>query len=122
MFSTHQPNGLLLWYGQNKGKAFKGDDFVALAVVDGLLEYSFRLHGEESIIKNVNTRVDDGTRHIVIFKRIGNQASMEVDHLVQYGESRPSDKKEMMLPGNIFLGKYLLQFKLMATIFQLIPF
>lgn len=106
LFSTHQPNGILLWYGQNKDKAYNGDDFVALAVVDGLLEYSFRLDGEESVINNVNTRVDDGGRHIAIIKRTGNQASLEVDHFTQYGESRPSAKKEMILPGHIFLGDF----------------
>lgn len=104
MFSTKQPNGLIMWYGQNKGQVYNGDDFLALAVVDGFVEYAFRLDGEESFIKFTGTRVDDGIRHIVILKRQDNQASLELDHFTQYGETRPTGKKEMILPGHIFLG------------------
>jgi Laminin G domain/EGF-like domain len=105
MFSTTQPNGLLIWWGQNKGVGYDTQDFVALALVDGFLEYSFRLNDQESVIKNVFSRVDDGERHIVVLKRNENQASMEVDHFTQYGESRPTERKIMHLPGNIFLGE-----------------
>ena len=104
LFSTKNPNGLLLWYGQNKGQPFKGEDFMALAIVDGWLEFAFRLDGEESFIKHMEMRVDTNTRHVAIIKRTGNQASLELDGLTQYGETRPSGKKEMVLPGHIFLG------------------
>lgn len=105
MFSTRQPNGLLVWYGQSKGKQFDGDDFMALAVVDGFLEYAFRLDGEESFVRHSGVRVDTGQRHVAIIKRTGNQASLELDGLTEYGETRPSGKKDMVLPGHIFLGK-----------------
>ncbi|KAJ6634940.1 Basement membrane-specific heparan sulfate proteoglycan core protein, partial [Pseudolycoriella hygida] len=104
LFSTTHPNGLLFWYGQNKQESYNGQDFVALAVVDGYLEYSFRLNSEEAMIKNIQTRVDEGGRHIAIIKRTGNQASLELDGLTSYGESRPTDKKESYLPGHLFLG------------------
>lgn len=104
LFSTKNPNGLLLWYGQNKGHMYKGEDFMALAIVDGWLEFAFRLDGEESFIKHMEMRVDTNTRHVAIIKRTGNQASLELDGLTQYGETRPSGKKEMILPGHIFLG------------------
>lgn len=105
LFSTTHPNGLLFWYGQNRGEPYTGQDFVALAVVDGYLEYSFRLNSEETSIKNVQTRVDDGARHIAIVKRNGNHASLELDVLTSYGESRPTDKLESYLPGHLFLGE-----------------
>ncbi|XP_037037177.1 basement membrane-specific heparan sulfate proteoglycan core protein isoform X11 [Bradysia coprophila] len=104
LFSTTHPNGLLFWYGQNKQESYNGQDFVALAVVDGYLEYSFRLNSEEAMIKNIQTRVDEGGRHIAIIKRTGNQASLELDGLTSYGESRPTDKLESNLPGHLFLG------------------
>lgn len=104
LFSTKQPNGLLLWYGQPRGHAFNGEDFLALAVVDGNLEFAFRLDGEESFIRHLGTRVDQNHRHIAIIKRTGNQASLELDGLTEYGEARPTGKKEMELPGHIFLG------------------
>lgn len=104
LFSTKQPNGLLIWYGQEKGHAFNGEDYLALAINDGFLEYSLRLDGEETTIKHYGTRVNDNNRHIAILKRNKNQASLELDGLTEYGETRPKPKKEMSLPGHIFLG------------------
>lgn len=104
MFSTKEANGLLIWYGQEKGKAFDGEDFLALVVHDGFLEFAFRLDGEESFIRHPNTRVDNNARHVAIMKRNNNQASLELDGLVEYGETRPTIKKEMILPGHVFLG------------------
>lgn len=104
LFSTTQSNGLIAWYGQNKNEAFNGQDFVALAVVDGYVEFSFRLDSEESLIKNIQTRVDDGANHVAILQRRGNQASLELDNLTSYGECRPTDKQKSYLPGHIFIG------------------
>lgn len=106
LFSTRQPNGILLWYGQNKGKAFDGEDFFSLAVVDGILEFAFRLDGQESLVRHHGIRVDTNQRHVAIIKRRENQANLELDGLIEYGETRPTGKKEMVLPGHIFLGKH----------------
>ncbi|XP_030079865.1 basement membrane-specific heparan sulfate proteoglycan core protein isoform X26 [Drosophila hydei] len=104
VFSTNKPNGLLLWWGQKSGEEFTGQDFIALAVVDGLVEYALRLDGEEVVIRNVDTPVDDGQRHIVLVKRADNTAILEVDRISDSGETRPTSKKEMHLPGNVFIG------------------
>jgi Laminin G domain len=104
LFSTRQPNGLLLWYGQLKGSAFDGEDFLSLAVVDGILEFSLRLDGQESTIRHELVRVDTNQRHVAIIKRNKNQASLELDGLTEYGETTPTGKNEMILPGHIFLG------------------
>lgn len=107
VFSTTQPNGLLLWWGQNAGEDFVGQDFIALAVVDGFVEFSLRLDGEEAVIRNSDTQVDDGNRHIVIVKRSENTAILEVDRILHSGETRPTAKKEMKLPGHVFIGESL---------------
>lgn len=104
LFSTKQPNGLLVWYGQEKGHTFDGEDFLALAINDGFLEFCLRLDGEETTIRHYNIRVNDNARHIAIIKRNNNQASLELDGLTEYGETRPTTKKEMILPGHVFLG------------------
>jgi hypothetical protein len=105
MFSTKDPNGLLVWQGQEKGQAFDGEDFLALSVTDGFLEFAFRLDGEESFIRHPTTRVDDNGRHVAIMKRIKEQASLELDGFVEYGGiDRPTERKEMILTGNVFLG------------------
>lgn len=103
LFSTTQPDGLLIWYGQNKGENYNGQDFMSLAIVNGNLEYSFRLNGEESLISPV-ARVDDNNRHVAIIKREGNQATLELDFYTSYGEIRPTGVKEMFLPGHVFIG------------------
>lgn len=103
LFSTKEPNGLLIWYGQDKGKAFNDEDFLALAVIDGLLEFRFRLYGEESFIRHVS-RVDNNARHIAIIRRDNNQFRLELDGFTEYGETTPTIKKEMTLPGHVFLG------------------
>lgn len=105
LFSTKEPNGLLIWYGQNKAEAYSGQDFIALAIVDGYLEFSLRLDGEETTVRNANTRVDDGIRHIAVLERKGNYATLELDNFSVYGETTATNRNFSFLPGNIFIGK-----------------
>lgn len=105
VFSTTKSNGLLLWWGQNAGEEFTGQDFIALAIVDGYIEYALRLNGEEAEIRNTDHPVNDGERHIVILRRADNTAMLEVDRLSTSGETRPTVRKQMHLPGNVFIGK-----------------
>lgn len=109
LFSTKKSDGLLFWQGQPKGTEFKGQDFLAVAIVDGLIEFSFRLNEEESLLKNTFTRVDDGGRHIVVIKQEQTRFSLEVDSYVQHGETRPTGKATIHLPGNLLIGAYSLQ-------------
>lgn len=76
---------------------------MSLAIVNGYLEFAFRLNGEESLITSA-TRVDDNNRHVAIIKREGNQANMELDFFTSYGETRPTGVREMFLPGHVFIG------------------
>lgn len=105
LFSTTEPNGLLAWYGQNKGDAYNGQDFIALAVNDGFLELSLRLDGEETIIKHVNSRIDDGKRHTAVLTRNANHATLELDNFSVYGETAAGSRNYSILPGNLFIGK-----------------
>ncbi|XP_016982302.1 basement membrane-specific heparan sulfate proteoglycan core protein isoform X20 [Drosophila rhopaloa] len=104
VFSTSHSNGLLFWWGQEAGEEYTGQDFIAAAVVDGYVEYSMRLDGEEAVIRNSDQRVDNGERRIVITKRDDNTAILEVDRMLHSGETRPTSKKAMRLPGNVFVG------------------
>ncbi|KAL9883895.1 terribly reduced optic lobes isoform 7-T9 [Glossina fuscipes fuscipes] len=104
VFSTSDPDGLLLWWGQPKGETYTGQDFMALALVDGIVEFAFRLNGEEAVIRNPDKRVDDGHRHIVLVKRTDNTAILELDHVLYADETRPTGKNTMSLPGHVFIG------------------
>lgn len=105
VFSTSDPDGLLLWWGQPKGETYTGQDFMALALVDGIVEFAFRLNGEEAVIRNPDKRVDDGHRHIVLVKRTDNTAILELDHVLYADETRPTNKNTMSLPGHVFIGE-----------------
>ncbi|XP_070074540.1 basement membrane-specific heparan sulfate proteoglycan core protein isoform X24 [Drosophila takahashii] len=104
VFTTNKPNGLLFWWGQEAGEEYTGQDFIAAAVVDGYVEYSMRLDGEEAVIRNSDIRVDNGERHIVIAKRDENTAMLELDQILDTGDTRPTINKAMKLPGNVFVG------------------
>ncbi|XP_037811627.1 basement membrane-specific heparan sulfate proteoglycan core protein-like isoform X4 [Lucilia sericata] len=104
VFSTSEPNGLLLWWGQAKGEAFNNQDYMALAITGGYVEFKFRLNGEEGVVRNPDKRVDDGQRHIVLIKRTDNTAILELDHLLYTAEATPTGKNTMSLPGHVFIG------------------
>ena len=103
-FSTLQPNGLLLWYGPEKGKAFEGQDFMSVSIRDGHVEFAYRLDGEEEVISQDDVPVDNGGTHIVIIKKNLNMGSLEVDHFTEYGEARPGPRLTSFFPGSIFIG------------------
>lgn len=104
MFSTNQPNGLLLWYGPENGQAFVGQDFMSVSVRDGHVEFAYRLDGEEKVISQDDVPVDNGGNHIVIIKKQFNEGSLEVDHFTEHGESRPGPRMISYLPGSIYIG------------------
>ncbi|XP_073829721.1 terribly reduced optic lobes isoform X13 [Musca autumnalis] len=104
VFSTTAPDGLLLWWGQPKGEAYTGQDFMAVAIVDGIAEFAFRLNGEEKVIRNPDKRVDDGIRHILLIKRTDNTAILELDHILYADETNDTGKDTMSLPGHVFIG------------------
>jgi hypothetical protein len=102
-FSTITANGLIFWYGQPKDVEFDGQDFMALAVVDGFLEFSFRLDGEETVVRHRSVEFE--ARHAVIIRRNGNEASLELDGEVEMGETKATERKKMFLAGNVLLGE-----------------
>lgn len=105
LFTTKEPNGLIAWYGQNKGEPYSGQDFIALAMVDGFLEFAMRLDGEETVVKNINTPVNDGNHHTAALIRSANHATLELDNFSVYGETKETGQTVSYLPGNIFIGK-----------------
>ncbi|XP_055601853.1 basement membrane-specific heparan sulfate proteoglycan core protein-like isoform X2 [Uranotaenia lowii] len=104
LFSTTQRNGMLLWYGQRNGDNFAGDDYISLSVNEGFLEFGMRLDGEESTLRNEDVFVADGEQHVAVLTREANRNRLEVDNLAAYGETRPTGKQEIHLPGNIYIG------------------
>ncbi|PNF14540.1 hypothetical protein B7P43_G15032, partial [Cryptotermes secundus] len=104
-FSTTEPNGLIFWHGQTPDTDGRTQqDYVALAVVDGILEFSFELgSGPAQIQTRADTRVDDGKRHHVILRRQASDGSIELDSITEFGESQ-GILKMLNTRGNIYIG------------------
>ena len=102
-FSTTEPNGLIFWHGQTPDTDGKTQDYVALAVVDGVLEYSYELGSGPAQIRP-NVRVDDGKRHHVVLKREASDGTIKIDNTMEFGESQ-GILKMLNTRGNIYIGE-----------------
>ncbi|KAG8227758.1 hypothetical protein J437_LFUL005763 [Ladona fulva] len=103
-FSTTSSNGLIFWHGQTPETDGRGQDFLAVAVVNGHLEFSYELGSGPASIRLDQTRVDDGKRHRVVFHREGKDGSIELDGAdIKIGKS-PGFLTMLNTLGNIYLG------------------
>jgi dystroglycan 1 len=77
-FSTFDSNGLLLWQGVPEGSDGSRQDFVAVGLKDGYLEFSYQLgSGEASLV--TNHKVNDGELHNVTVSRQGRDGELYLD-------------------------------------------
>ncbi|XP_041762389.1 basement membrane-specific heparan sulfate proteoglycan core protein isoform X4 [Anopheles merus] len=104
MFSAYEPNGLLIWYGQRNGEEFLGNDYVALSLSNGYVELTIRMDGQESYVRNSDVYVVDNERHVALVRRERNQFHLQVDSLTVHGETRPTGKQTMEIPGSFYVG------------------
>uniref|UniRef100_A0A182NMM7 Basement membrane-specific heparan sulfate proteoglycan core protein n=1 Tax=Anopheles dirus TaxID=7168 RepID=A0A182NMM7_9DIPT len=104
MFSAYELNGLLIWYGQRNGEEFLGHDYIALAVQNGFVELTIRMDGQESYVRNSDVFVVDNERHVALIRRERNQFHLQVDSLTVHGETRPTGKQTIDIPGSIYVG------------------
>uniref|UniRef100_A0A182QPA6 Basement membrane-specific heparan sulfate proteoglycan core protein n=1 Tax=Anopheles farauti TaxID=69004 RepID=A0A182QPA6_9DIPT len=104
MFSAYERNGLLVWYGQRNGEEFLGHDYIGLAVHEGFVELTIRMDGEESYVRNSDVYVVDNERHVAVIRRERNQFHLQVDSLTVHGETRPTGKQTIDIPGSVYIG------------------
>lgn len=100
-FTTTSRDGLIFWQGQPPGV---GKDFIALTIVDGILEFSFNLGNGPALIRGENVRVDDGTRHRALLKRRERDGSMELDGGEVEYSSAPGLLTLLNANGPIYIG------------------
>ncbi|XP_070153239.1 basement membrane-specific heparan sulfate proteoglycan core protein isoform X5 [Polyergus mexicanus] len=101
--STNKSNGLIMWHGQTLND-LTPDDYIAVAVVDGYVEYQYNLGSGPAVIRVTAQRVDDGERHRIILKRQGSDGSIELNG--EHTESGVSDGLQQILNarGSVYLG------------------
>ncbi|XP_011864485.1 PREDICTED: basement membrane-specific heparan sulfate proteoglycan core protein isoform X4 [Vollenhovia emeryi] len=101
--STNKSHGLIMWHGQTPND-LNPDDYIAVAVVDGYVEYQYNLGSGPAVIRVTAQRVDDGERHRIILKRQGSDGSIELNG--EHTESGVSDGLQQILSarGSVYLG------------------
>ncbi|XP_023290722.1 basement membrane-specific heparan sulfate proteoglycan core protein [Orussus abietinus] len=101
--STNKSNGLIMWHGQTPND-LNPEDYIALAVVDGYIEYQYNLGSGPAVIRVMAQRVDDGERYRIILKRQGSDGSIELNG--EHTESGVSDGLQQILNtrGSVYLG------------------
>ncbi|XP_017768750.1 PREDICTED: basement membrane-specific heparan sulfate proteoglycan core protein-like isoform X5 [Nicrophorus vespilloides] len=102
--STNDTNGLIFWHGQGPNENGQGQDFIALAVVDGYLEFTYDLGSGEAHIVNRDVFISNNNRHRVILKREGREGSMEIDNDHHTTGEAGGITNHMNCDGNIYLG------------------
>ncbi|XP_063983693.1 basement membrane-specific heparan sulfate proteoglycan core protein-like isoform X2 [Diachasmimorpha longicaudata] len=101
--STNRTHGLIMWHGQ-PANDLNPDDYIALGIIDGYIEYQYNLGSGPALIRVTSQRVDDGERHRIILKRQGTDGSIELNG--EHTESGVSDglKRILNARGNVYLG------------------
>ncbi|KAK9869716.1 hypothetical protein WA026_003454 [Henosepilachna vigintioctopunctata] len=102
--STNSSNGLIFWHGQSPNQDAQGQDYIALSLVNGYLEFSYDLGSGPAIIHNSLVRVNDGERHLVILKRQGRSGSIEIDRHHTQKDVSVGSANHLTCRGNIYLG------------------
>ncbi|KAH9504451.1 Basement membrane-specific heparan sulfate proteoglycan core protein, partial [Bulinus truncatus] len=101
---TTESDGLILWQGQkpDEQKTSKSD-FIALALVDGFVQFSYELGDGPGFVKSLNP-VNDGYPHSIFVARDGKVASVTVDQEPLVSGSSRGSLKVLNVSGNLFLG------------------
>lgn len=102
--STNSTDGLIFWHGQKQNEDGQGQDYIALALVRGHLEFSYDLGSGPAILHNTKVMIADGMRHRIILKRRGREGSIEVDNDDIAEGGAQGITNQMNCNGNIYLG------------------
>ncbi|CAG2167829.1 unnamed protein product, partial [Oppiella nova] len=101
--STQEDEGLVFFHGQTPDANGIGKDFMAVAVNDGQIEFTFELGSGSAKIRSF-VKVNDGSKHIIVVKRKGKEGSLTIDGTHEsYGESSGS-LQTLNASGDIYIG------------------
>ncbi|XP_054159296.1 basement membrane-specific heparan sulfate proteoglycan core protein-like isoform X2 [Oppia nitens] len=100
---TQEDEGLIFFHGQTPEVNGVGQDFMAVALIDGKVEFSFELGSGLAKIRS-SIKVNDGLGHTVDVKRKGKEGSLTIDGMHEsYGESE-GDLQMLNTSGDIYVG------------------
>ncbi|PBC30144.1 Basement membrane-specific heparan sulfate proteoglycan core protein [Apis cerana cerana] len=101
--STNKTRGLIMWHGQIPSN-LNPDHYMALAVVDGYVEYQYDLGTGPVVIRVTAQKVDDGERHRIILKRQGSDGSIELNGEHMESSTSYGTQQDLNTRGNVYLG------------------
>ncbi|CAK9827038.1 Basement membrane-specific heparan sulfate proteoglycan core protein [Anthophora retusa] len=101
--STNKTKGLIMWHGQTPND-LNTDHYMALAVVDGYVEYQYNLGSGPVVIRVTAQKVDDGERHRIILKRQGSDGSIELNGEHMESGASYGTQQDLNTRGNVYLG------------------
>jgi len=101
--STFNADGLIFWQGQLPKINGKGKDFIALAVENGQLVFSYELGSGPANI-TWSEKINDGQQHTIVATRTGRIGTLQVDRYNRIEGSSKGVLRDLNVPGNIFIG------------------
>ncbi|XP_043603067.1 basement membrane-specific heparan sulfate proteoglycan core protein-like isoform X2 [Bombus pyrosoma] len=101
--STNKTRGLIMWHGQTPND-LNLDHYMALAVVDGYVEYQYNLGTGPVVIRVTAQKVDDGERHRIILKRQGSDGSIELNGEHMESSTSYGTQQDLNARGSVYLG------------------
>ncbi|KAK1803404.1 hypothetical protein P4O66_020832 [Electrophorus voltai] len=99
-FKPMSTDGLMFFSG---GRKMKVEDFVALSMVDGHVEFRFELGTGQAVLRSQEP-VSLGQWHHVSAERLGKDGSLKVDHAREIQRSSPGKAQGLNIYTPMFLG------------------
>jgi len=101
--TTRQAEGLLFWHGQTPDVPLRGQDYLAIAIRDGHVVFSYELGSGSANISSAE-RIDDGRPHLITAARTGKYGSLTLDGF-SYAEGESAGSLSALnTNGNIYIG------------------
>ncbi|XP_064642804.1 basement membrane-specific heparan sulfate proteoglycan core protein-like isoform X7 [Lineus longissimus] len=102
-FATNKTEGLIFWHGQDPLTSGQGSDYLAIALRDGHVEFSYELgSGIASIVTRL--KFSDGRFHKVKAERTGKHGKLSVDTEVDESGDSAGILQMLNTKGNIYMG------------------
>ncbi|XP_067227656.1 basement membrane-specific heparan sulfate proteoglycan core protein isoform X16 [Chanodichthys erythropterus] len=99
-FKPMDVDGLMFFSG---GKKMKVEDFVALSMVDGHVEFRYELGTGQAVLRSQDI-VSLGQWHRVVAERLNKDGSLKVDHAREITRSSPGKAQGLNIHTPMYLG------------------
>nr|XP_018910612.1 PREDICTED: basement membrane-specific heparan sulfate proteoglycan core protein isoform X4 [Bemisia tabaci] len=103
-FSTSHNEGILLWHGRDPKEFGRNQDYFAIAIVNGSVEFSYELGSGPVTILLSEQKVNDNQKHTVTARRQKLVGSIQLDGTFSKSGSSKGGLTQLNTSGNVFIG------------------